>query len=334
MTLIAPIRPWRRLERLWWAATAMRKELLDFRFVYPVEVVPAAGPRESLHYYVYSERLFFDAMEPDRDGTPVQRSRTFQTYNPAYIAWYGLMSLARWLRGYDPVGRRTFLQQVEWLEAHAVERQDGSVVWPFTVDWQEGACQLKAPWISAMQQGLVISCLVRAFRITGEQRLLDQCNRATAVFEQNVQDGGVRTVEAGRVIYEEYPAVPPPRVLDGYLFSLLGLYDLWAQVEDPRVFRLFTEGLQGLQAVLPYWDYKGKWSWYGSHRYLCPPHYNQLNCALLTSLAWLSHDPTLKQYAEAWTPTRLSMLERAEVLLVFLFTKNWSRLRHLLRRRR
>ncbi len=140
-------------------------------------------------------------------------------------------------------------------------------------------------------------------------------------------------MEGGLVMYEEYPGVPLPRVLDGCLFSLLGLYDLWAQIDDPRVFRLFSDGIQGLRAVLPYWDYNGKWSWYGSHRYLSPPHYNQLNCALLTSLAWLSHDPTLKRYAEAWTPARLSALGRAEVLLVFLVTKNWSRLRHLLRRR-
>ena len=101
---------------------ALRRELLGFRFDYPVDAEPAAGPRESLHYYVYSRRLFFDAMEQDADGIPVHRSRTLRTYNPAYVAWYGLTSLERWLRGEDSDGRRTFLQQVAWLESHAVER--------------------------------------------------------------------------------------------------------------------------------------------------------------------------------------------------------------------
>lgn len=315
-------------------ATAQRKELIDFRFDYPVEAVPAAGSRESLHYYVYSDRLFFDAMEPDPEGIPVHRSRHFQTYNPAYIAWYGLMSLAQWLRGDDPAGRRTFLQQVEWLAAHAVERTDGSVVWPFTVDWKEGGCQLKAPWISSMLQGLTISTLVRGYRITGEQRLLDQCRRATRVFEQTIAEGGVRNVEAGGVTYEEYAGFPLSRVLDGYLFSLLGLYDLYAETGDAKVFQLFADGIQGLRTMLPFWDYRGKWSWYGAHGYLCPPHYNKLNSALLRSLASISGDATLQRYAEAWTPARLTALERAEVFLVFLFTKNRSRLRRLLRRGR
>ena len=333
MSLIAPIRPWPGVvEKIWWAAMAQQKELWGFRFDYPIEPVPAAGPRDSLHYYVFSDRLFFDAMEPDADGIPVHRSRHFRTYNPAYVAWYALMSLEQWLRDEDPAGRQTFLRQVQWLTDHAVEREDGSVVWPLTFDWQEGASRLKAPWISAMVQGLVISTLLRAYRITGDGALLDRCRRAAAVFELDIADGGVRAVAPGGATYEEYPAYPLPRVLDGYLFSLLGLYDLWAQTEQPRVRQLFAEGVQGLRATLPSWDYRGRWSWYGSHGYLCPPHYNKLNLALLTSLASLSGEPTLRRYAEAWAPARLSTWQRAEVYLVFLLTKNRSRLRRLLRR--
>ena len=35
-----------------WAGRALRNELLDFRFHYPIEAVPVAGPKQSLHYYV------------------------------------------------------------------------------------------------------------------------------------------------------------------------------------------------------------------------------------------------------------------------------------------
>ena len=333
MTALAPIRPWHGVfEPLWWAAGALRKELLDFRFDYPVEVVPAAGAKASLHYYVYSDRLFFDAMEPDADGIPIQRSRQFHTYNPAYIAWYGLMSLERSLR--QDVSRQAIaMRQADWLRNHAVARADGSVVWPFTVDWDEGACRLKAPWISAMVQGLAMSLLVRAYRITGETELLDQCRGAAVVFARTVADGGVRTIEEGHVVYEEYPGVPSPRVLDGYLFSLLGLYDLATETGDPAIRRLFDEGIDGLTHNLPFWDYKGKWSWYGSHGYLCPPHYHNLNCVLLSSLASLTGEPALQRYADAWTPAHLTAFGRAEVFLFFMLTKNRSRLRHLLRRR-
>jgi len=222
---------------------------------------------------------------------------------------------------------------MEWLVAHAVHRDDGSVVWPYTFDLQEGQCELKAPWICAMAQGLAISALVRAFRIIGGQHLIDLSRAATRVFEKNVEEGGVRTFEGGHAVYEEYPGYPLPRVLDGFLFSLLGLYDLAAQTNDPRIFQLFADGIEGLKLTLPSWDYRGRWSWYGSHAYLSPPHYNELNCALLTSLASLSGEPRLHRYAEAWNPARLTPLGRAEVFLVFEFTKNRARLKSLRRAR-
>jgi len=328
MTLILPIRPWcGSLGRLWWAKRALQKELLGFRFDYPIETVSAAGPQDSLRYYVYSDHLFFDAMELDAQGIPLHRSRTFgATYNPAYVGWYGLVNLERHVRGLDRSS--AFLRQLEWLETHAVRRDDGAVVWPYTAVFEEGYCLLKPPWICAMAQGLAISLLVRGYRVTGQSHLLDLCHAATRVFDKSVDDGGVRTLEDGYALYEEYPGYPLPRVLDGFLFSLLGLYDLAVQTGDRHVVQLFTEGMAGLRHTLEFWNYRNKWSWYGSHGYLCPPHYNKLNAALLASLARVTSDATVQRYADAWDPQRLTLPERIEVFLVFLLSKNLSRLRH------
>lgn len=333
--LVSTLRSWPgALEPLWWAVRTLRSELWGFRFDFPIETVPAAGPRDSLHYYVYSDRLFFDVMELDAEGVPAQRHWSYgEGYNPAYVPWYGLVSLERHLRGLDPAGLQTLLTQVDWLVAHGVRRDDGAVVWHYPLDWWEGACLLKAPWISAMGQGLAISALVRGYRITGDQRLLDIGRAATRVFEKNVEEGGVRTFEDGHALYEEYPGFPLARVLDGFLFSLLGLYDLAVQTGDRAVLDLFADGMAGLKHTLPFWDYRGRWSWYGSHGYLCPPHYNKLNGALLAALAQVSGEPTVRQYAERWDPRRLGVQERAEVFLVFVLTKNRSRLRKYLRRR-
>lgn len=336
MSSVFARRPWPgAFGRLWWAARALRNELFGFRFNYPLEAVPDAGSKDSLRYYVYSERLFLDAMDLDAQGIPLQRSRTIgETYNPAYVAWYGLVSLERYERELDPAGDKAFLKQVAWLEAHAVRREDGAVVWPYSTDWWEGHCHFKAPWISAMAQGLAMSALVRGYRITGRQHLLDTGLAATKVFEKNIEDGGVRTLEGGHVLYEEYPGYPLPRVLDGFLFSLLGLYDLSTETGDPRVFQLFADGIDGLKHTLPFWNYRGKWSWYGSHGYLCPPHYHTLNFALLSILERLTGDSVLGRYARMWHPKRLSRWDRAEILLVFALTKNWARLRLLNRKER
>lgn len=330
MTSLARARPWAgRLEPLWWAARALGTEILGFRFRYPVEVVSAAAGAGALPYHIRSERLFFDVMELDDAGVPRQRSRVFgTTYNPAYVAWYGLTSLTRSALDGDAGGGKAFAAQVDWLRRTAVRREDGAVVWPYRFDWREGACQLRAPWISSMAQGLAISALVRAHRLTPDPELLALARGATLVFDKAIADGGVRTLEHGHALYEEYPGYPLPRILDGFLFSLLGLYDLALELPEERIRTLFEDGIAGLRSVLPFWDYRGKWSWYGAHGYLCPPKYNALNAALLSVLAGLTHDPDLARRARAWDPPARSLADRVELYLAFVVLKNAARLRY------
>lgn len=316
------------VRQLPWAVAAIGKELLRFRFDFPIDTVDDAERPESHRYYIYSGPLFRDHLGQDERGVAVQAYRAQgHQYNPAFIAWSGLMSLERYCRNANPDDLKAFHAQVQWLKTNAVSRSDGTTVWPYRFDWQEGRCLLKAPWVSAMSQGLGVSALVRAFRLTREEALLSLCERSVVVFERSVEEGGVRTREGSHALYEEYPGYPLARVLDGFLFSLLGLYDLAQELGSSRLRRLFDDGIEGLKYKLPEWDYRGKWSWYGSHGYLCPPHYHRLNCALVRVLARLTRDPLLARYGESWNRLRLSSLDKAEIFLLFALTKNIARLR-------
>ena len=314
--------------QLRWVIRAIGREFLDFRFNYPIEIVSAACTTRTANYYLYSNRLFLDDLEFDDRGIAMKHYRVQGLqYNPLFIAWWGLFNLEQYLREKEDKFLQNFLIQVEWLRTNAVERKDGAVVWPCYFDWQEGQARLASPWISAMYQGVVISALIRAYRISGDKALLALCEKGTRVFEKSIEQGGVRTVDGGRVLYEEYPAHPLPRILDGFLFSLLGLYDLSVQTGDPRVSALFSEGLKGLLSQLDSWNYRNKWSWYGTHGYLCPPHYHKVNCLLLTVLGNLTGKKTLLQLSERWDVRNRSVLDKLEIFLVFTITKNWARLR-------
>lgn len=319
--------------RLGGALRAARREILDFRVEQPIALDEEAGAERGLHYHVRADRLFLEAMAMDEAGVPCHVSRTFETYNPAYVAWYGLLRLERWLHGTDPAGQAAFRTQLQWLTTHAQRWDGGGIVWPLTFDWREGRADLRAPWLSAMVQGLAMSALVRGYRLTGDARLLDLAGAATPPFDKSVEDGGVRTVEGGAVLYEEYPAYPLPRVLDGFLFALLGLYDLAAETGDQRAAQFLTDGVGGLARLLPAWDYRGKWTWYGTHGYLCPPVYHALNVSLLEAVARVAGQPVLAGWAARWNTARLTPADRLEVYLFFLLTKNVARLRYRRRRR-
>lgn len=328
MVLVGNGKDLKMFRTLRFAAQALQRETLGFRFHYPIEEVKAAGPIDSLHYYVWSNTLFLENMDFDSVGIPRKNyRRQGPQYNPLFIAWWGLHSLERHLREGDKADLEKSLLQVRWLKANAVRRPDGAVVWPCYFTWREGRCKFESGWISAMYQSVVISLLVRGYRITGDRDLLDLCINATQVFKESVRNGGVRTIENGHVLYEEYPGFPLPRVLDGFIFSLLGLYDLAIQTHNPEVETLLRQGVDGLKSSIGIWDYRGKWSWYGTHGYLCPPHYHALNYLLLGILGRLTDDACLMNHAARWDVSDLSFLNKVEVYLLFLMSKNMARLR-------
>ena len=85
-----------------WALRAARREFLDYRFDYPVEAVEKASVPGSLHYYVSSDRLWLDNLEPDRDGVAMKFYRVHgYQYNPLFVAWWGLVNLQRHLERPD-----------------------------------------------------------------------------------------------------------------------------------------------------------------------------------------------------------------------------------------
>jgi len=310
------------------AGRALKKEIFGFRFDYPLYMVPESFAKGSLHYYLYSDALAWEALRLDSNSIPKAWYRvTGAVYWPAYIAWYGLVQLGHYLRHGDEAKLSSFLKQVSWLEQNAVLRSDGAVVWPMNFDYPNGGVVLKAPWISAYTQGLVISALVRAWRLTKRPQLLQLLKKSAVVFERDVKDSGVRVSWEGRTLYTEVPGGPLPGILDGFMTSLVGLYDLYVETGDPAPGRLFEEGIAGLKHALPRWDYRSKWSWYDC-AYLSPPGYHNLNCLLLEVLARLSKQPSLADCAQRWSPKQLSALSQTEIYLVFVLTKNASRLRH------
>lgn len=176
-------------------------------------IVSQAGPKESPHYYLFKYRKtppHRPVMRLDANGIAQVWGRvTGVVYRPAFVAMYALSNLNQFLQTGDRTGLDIFLKQVNWLESHAIRREDGAVVWPHDFDLQEGSVVLKAPWISANVQGFVMSALVRAFRLTGRTVLSELLMRATKVFHLDWRENGIRVESEGHVVYTEAPGVFP-----------------------------------------------------------------------------------------------------------------------------
>lgn len=292
---------------------------------YPIEPVASAGGPA---YHVFSESLFLSFMTFNRDGLPVVDYPGIGVrWNPAYVAWWALTGSTAHALGRDEGGMEKLRRGARWLLENAAEGAEGAAVWLYSFLWREGRARLRPPWISALSQGLGISALLRAYGESGDARYLDTAERAAVPFSLDPGRGGVRTRFGDGCVYEEYPARPFARILDGSIFGLLGLYDLFRRTGKDEYRELFLAGLDGIRRNIEYWNYRDKWSWYGAHRYLCSPMYNKLNSVLMEVLEGVTGDGIFGRYSSYWDPRNLGPLDSIEIRAVSFLTLNLLRAR-------
>jgi heparosan-N-sulfate-glucuronate 5-epimerase len=273
-------------------------------------------------YYIESSTLFQELIMFDQNGVAVGRYGKAFFYNPAYVAWQGLCFLNRHYDTQDSKHLQEMEKQILWLERNVFYNKSTGSVWQYMFDWKEGKNILKKPWISGMAQGLIISFLVRAYVLTKKESLLKMAEEATKVYKILVIEGGIRLTENSSVFYEEYPTEKGMKILDGFIFALLGLYDLFQATQNEKYLSMFDEGVETIERNISFWDYKSKWSRYGTHRFLCTPVYNKLNSRLLNVLYSITGRKTFLRYSSAWDDHTLSIKNKFGILVVFSLVRN------------
>lgn len=208
-----------------------------------------------------------------------------------------------------------FQSASDWL----VMNQDKKGGWSVPVERSiaDRKLVLAPGWHSAMAQGHGISLLTRAYKLFNDKKYLKSAVNALELFKTNSSEGGVRAEFFGNVWYEEYPTAPGSFVLNGFLYSLIGLYDLsklkvpevddanvGAKVQEARV--LYLDGIRSLKKLLPLYD-TGSGTIYdlrhvalGTAPNLARWDYHAVHVYLLKWIAGLEKDEFLSKTADRW----------------------------------
>ena len=177
----------------------------------------------------------------------------FRVY-PISIALHGLEQFSKFI----VMGNESFLNEALRVADYLVDAQHENGGWPVSFEYQYGVLEteeLQSGWNSALTQGFVISLLVRAYKQTNDEKYLRCAHQATKLFEKDVSKGGVSDVLFDKFpIYVEYPTSPSTFILNGFIFSIIGLYDLWSLSQDTKVFELYQTGLESLKKILTMYD--------------------------------------------------------------------------------
>jgi hypothetical protein len=271
--------------------------------------------RELKHYYfLFEEKRIARGKDQrlisrfDENGIPLNKTyidvqNQGHIYFPISIGQMGLAVWHSWLESGRETDLQRFLKFADWFVANAEESAELGVRW--LTDVPLPAYGNPGPWQSAFAQARGISILLRAFQQTGNKTYLTTAEKALIPFTQPLSKGGVTSFTPSGPFYEEYPSDVPVLVLNGMIFSLLGIYDFVRAFPEKEAARtIFDAGMNTLEGLLPEFDL-GYWSRYNlCHREGYPEidpatiGYQRLHATQLELLHRLSGKPLFKHFAE------------------------------------
>ena len=213
------------------------------------------------------------------------------------IFQYGLAAYDLFLKTHDEIYKNKLIACADWAVAN--QQADGGWV-TFAYNKPE------APY-SSMAQGEGISMLIRAAIVTGDKRFTNAADKARVFMLKPICEGGTTEYDGENVVF--YEDTDNPVILNGWIFSLWGLYDYCKYFRDKESDIILKRTLETLKRKLPDFDTK-YWSKYDDGKNICSPFYHKLHIAQLNAMYDLFGDSIYKDVADKWEKYQNSYWKR------------------------
>ncbi len=195
--------------------------------------------------------LRYEAPYHDRTGVPMALVGGHLVYKPAGLAQLAISYLNgyRVTRDWAYLGRAQAIARV-FVRIGVVV--DGGLYLPYTFNFamhKNAADVIRAPWYSAMAQGLALSVFTRLYQLTGREAYRDTAAELFASLRHLGRSGWpwVSYVDSSGYLWlEEYDQPQPEHTLNGFNFALFGIYDWFTTTGDP----VAKQELQGALTTL------------------------------------------------------------------------------------
>lgn len=252
-----------------------------------------------------AKKIYKRVVEFDKNGIPMLKGFE-QKYWPVTIIQYGLLNYNYYLTYKKEYYRKNVLKICDWL----IDNISTQGAWEHLIKYHSNVTNedILPPYSSAMVQGEAISLLVRGYFLNKKETYIECAGKAMLPYKIEVSKGGVLELINNMPFYEEYPTKTPSHVLNGFMFSLFGLYDL-SQIDcsfSKEAKELFDSGVQTLIKVLPLYD-GGFCSRYDLSYITAPPHndnknpfYHFIHVNQLIAINSVVNSEIIKFYIDEW----------------------------------
>ena len=146
----------------------------------------------------------------------------------------------------------------------------------------------------AMNQGEAISIMVRAYSYTNDVIFINTAESLLNAFSHPFGKKGVTQIIENKIWFLEGGKL----ILNGHIYAMLGLYDLFTASENKKAKLLFEEGINSVAHFLPSFDARF-WSWYWMDhpKYMASAMYHNLHTCQLKILYNLSGENLFNEHA-------------------------------------
>lgn len=271
-------------------------------------------------YTAFNDYLNFSAdtsfhesasMQMDAVGVPQSKIGGVWYYSPVTVMQYALMRHGRYVN--DDEDATNFIAAADRLLL--IQDTDGAFRYPYAFSHSMGVV-LPVGLVSGMAQGHALSVFARAYHTTGDSKYLTAGEKAFEFMVLPIANGGTEYAMTeldaslnGYTIIEEYITAPATYTLNGFMFTMLGIWD-WAQVTESSLAKaadaLFYRCVHTLKRILPYYDVGGFTS-YDLRQItnaiddpLLNAGYHRVHIYLLHALYTITNEPILLYYKNLW----------------------------------
>lgn len=236
-----------------------------------------------------------------------------KTKHAINICHYAIGAYEMFLKTNEEKYRLTFLKHADWLCETQETYKGITGVW--VIKYPIYLYGITNDSVSAMTQGMAISTLTRAYKLTKNEKYLSVAENGVKIFSKDVLAGGVfRKISENFICYEEYSTLDRPScVLNGFVTAILGLYDLSEISQNSVSKKLYNQGINSLIQNIHKWDCK-IWSFYDlynkSENNYSSYFYHKYHIKQLNVLYKLTGKKVFLKYSKKWGKTIKNPLYR------------------------
>jgi hypothetical protein len=221
-------------------------------------------------------------------------------YNPTIICNYAIDYYKQIHPPDHNSATEKFFYCTTWLSDNLSYRGNGAL---YQFNWQQPWYDsVGVPYTSGMTSGLAIQVFTDAYRLTKNPNYLDNAKSLVRGFFIPINKGGFTYMEDSGWWYEELAdtAMHSPRILDGHIFAITGVYEYWLETKDDSAATIISKGVESLKNRLKDFDIGTGWAYYDAYRKPADKKYQRILARQMLQLYHITGDPLFSDYYSKW----------------------------------